>query len=267
MKLSLRENQELVHSDEITWIEKSNGNKLCVYSFQTRTLTRKYLYFPEIIQPFPCVCILPNRRTFVYGNIIFDIDQNKAAGITFFIDPDGTTEIVKPYGEPYHFAISTFYNNMIYLFGRFDSNGKATNIAQRFNLKTKSWCKFRTLKVDTKFESGIEFMGCILITTIYSLSYVYDLYSDYYNHLSIKGLEQFNKLVCKTDGVCYIIESKGWIYESEYRCIWNWKRIMENKDFSLKILINTTIFHENNIKFLGYKKGCIVTYEFDLKKK
>lgn len=264
MKLSLRKNQDQISSDEISWIEDSKYNRYCVYSYKTHTITKNNLELPEIIDENPCFCILPNQQIFVYGNLSHDLNESNATGIAFYINPDGATEIL-PYGEPCYSSISAFHKNNIYIFGGFDGSGRPINQTQRFDMKNKSWHKITKINSDCQLGSCLEFAGNILITTDSPNSLVYDIDSDSYNNLLINGLGKYNKLVCKTDLFCYIIGPYGSIYESECRCLWNWKIVMENKGFELMGLFGNKIYHEDYYKFVLYNFGDNIIYKFNLK--
>ncbi|CAG9335402.1 unnamed protein product [Blepharisma stoltei] len=137
-----------------------------------------------------------------------------------FIINNKTFRVIReiPYRYYEHDWQGVYYNNAVYLFGNYTSTS--------FNLAKGKWKKLAPLPMNSSECYCIPFKRSILLCgTEHSDVYKYDIDIKSYSTLGL-SLDTYNaKLLLFHSKIAYLIELKGYIYESEEENEYSWTQV------------------------------------------
>ncbi|CAG9327026.1 unnamed protein product [Blepharisma stoltei] len=212
-----------------------------VSSLKTRSL---YLQLNEKINSSTCLCLLPDKSLFCYGNL-----TNEYSGATFIIETSLRVAQL-PSGTPCTGSGAVYMKGCVYTFGGKNNEGTMKR-AEKFNFIQNSWESLPSLPQSADFCSCVVFNEQILISgrgnnKIFSYNPVTNKYTKIYTFSS-----EEQKLLCLGNERVYAILSGNVIYESKTNDITKWHVVCEEV-LNLGYLISYQHYHSNSVFFINH---------------
>lgn len=248
-----------------TKLKQYESNQLVYFNDKTNTVSRFNIETLKIdkcslsrdlkISKFVCMCGLPNRAVFCFGN-------KPPSGATFIIDSSNKLIDLQD-GEPCYAAGAIYYRDSVYVFGGITNNNLIIDMAEKIDLKYGIWYKLQSLPEKASQSSCVVFEEKILISgREHDRLYAYDVNSNMYcDCLVLK--KDLNKVILVGDNRAYAIELGGNIYESEECSFKIWHSLGSSCLHNFISISFTTMFRDS-IYFMNYDYK---VYYFDINKK
>ncbi|CAG9317909.1 unnamed protein product [Blepharisma stoltei] len=199
-------------------IARLNKFSLIIYNTETEIEEVKTLQGLRWLDICVCITQLPNGKLFCLGN-----DENSA--VAMLIGVNGGVEML-PLGTSCKVSSCIYFSNSVYCFGGFTRPYWSLSI--RFDLDQNRWIKLSPMpKADSKCNS-IIFNRNILISGWNNRNLLlYSIDIDSFSTIPYEFEERTRKILINAERL-YLIESPGWIYESEIGSYLNWRRIRKS---------------------------------------
>ncbi|CAG9317910.1 unnamed protein product [Blepharisma stoltei] len=207
-----------------------------LYIYSTETGEVKKLQTPPQLDSFTYLTQLPNGKLFCVSNY-------ELSGITMLIGVNGAVEMMLS-GTLLPDSPCIYFSNSVYCFGRLTRPYLSLSI--RFDLDQNRWIKLSPMPKADLACNSIIFNGNILISGCQNRNlFLYSIDIDSFSTIPYEFAEYRRKILVNAERL-YLIESPGWIYESEIGSYLNWRRIG-------KSIINS----ESSQVYCVYNKGGI----------
>ncbi|CAG9321127.1 unnamed protein product [Blepharisma stoltei] len=204
-----------------------------------------------------CMCMLPGRKYFCYGNYA----DYSYSGLSLLIDSQFNVKKLSD-GIPCHCSGGTYLRGCIYVFGGYNHKG-LLSLAEKYTISTDSWSKLSQLPEPSDYCSCIAFGEKIILSgNMHSKLYSYDPLLNSYDELfSLTPVR--SKVLCGANSRLFIIESSGRIYESAIKDLRVWEHLWEASIVRFSPL-SCAVTHDESI-FFALSNNQV--YRFDIAKK
>ncbi|CAG9317907.1 unnamed protein product [Blepharisma stoltei] len=236
---------------------KEDKTYLYIYNTEIKTVEVKNLQRKLRLDQCVGITQLPNGKLFYSGS-----------GITILIGVNGGVKVLPP-GPFSEDPTCIYFNYSVYCFGIY-SFGKFTKsglpLSYRFDLDQNRWIKLSPTPKDGSTWNSIIFNGSILISGCQNRNlFLYSIDIDSFSTIPYEFTEYSRKILINAERL-YLIESPGWIYESEIGSYLNWRRIRKSIIKS-KFTQVYCVYNKGGIYISTIDRSAREYYYFDLDQK
>ncbi|CAG9310903.1 unnamed protein product [Blepharisma stoltei] len=206
-----------------------------------------------------CMCIIPGNKIFCYGNLL---NNGKYTGITFIIDSSYRVKQLSR-GFPCVSSSAIYYNGQIYTFGGF--NGTCLSLSKRFDLASNRWAQSANNSMKWRACSIAIFLDQFIIAGFgETKAFIYDPLLDSFSLLPLETLVKSSiKVNCVANDRAYVIDSLGYVYESDPFNLYSWSQFVNAAMIGTFIFSYPVIYKDSLYFVLDYK---LYRFYFSLKK-
>ncbi|CAG9332456.1 unnamed protein product [Blepharisma stoltei] len=200
-------------------INKNSNGEVNLLAYNTESERELVLDLPtqETFDYGTCITSLPNKEIFCFGS------ANPNTGISAIIDQSYGLKLL-PSGKPCCFSSAVYFKRSIFCFGGQNEGIMSSTLSEKFDLEKNKWVSLKPLPKPDQYCNSIIFDGDILISGCYNKNILrYRTMGNYFTRIDYEF--STNRKILISLPRLYLIECKGYVYESEINDENNWKKI------------------------------------------
>lgn len=251
-------NETLIYVDDLKKEELllsvvENTKTIIYYDINEAKLTNINLNLNANFDENSSVCFVDNKTIFIHSSNKFN------SNMTFSYDFREKSLIKLPDGKFHKGAEATLHKNKIYFFGGSGNKSEKSDIADFFDLQTKTWHAITKLPQANTCSSNVPFEKNIVLAVHNCKVFNYDCENDSYDELADEIGFSGGHFIIKSNDFLYCVSSKSFFCDvQDFK---SWLKL----DFSVKLELKCggcrPIVRDNKVYF--FDKNNIV-YELEL---